>query len=60
MAGLTNFGGNSSKPNSEAGKFFCQVSDSKYCIFGFAGHVVSVTSLNFAIRVESHMQYLNG
>lgn len=60
MVGLTNFGGNSSKPNSEAGKFFCPVSDSKYCIFGSAGRVVSVPSLHFAIRVKSHMQYLNG
>lgn len=56
MAGLTNFGGNSSKPNSEAGKFFCQVSDSKYCILGFAGHVVSVTStqLCYESRKQPH------
>lgn len=29
MAGLTNMGGNSFKPNFVVGKFFCQVSGSK-------------------------------
>lgn len=59
MAGLTNFGGNSSKPNSESGKFFCQVSDSKYCILGFAGHVVSVTSTQLCYETRKQPHAIN-